>query len=55
MSKRQTYTKEFILEAVRLLEQNNQTAAELAMQLGVSRVGDESIAKKEYLAQKGSV
>lgn len=37
MSKRQTYTKDFKVEAVRLLEQSNQTAAELAIQLGVRR------------------
>lgn len=37
MSKRQTYTREFKLEAVRLLEQSDQTAVELAIQLGVRR------------------
>ncbi len=37
MSKRQSYTREFKLEAVRLLEQSDQTAAELAIQLGVRR------------------
>jgi len=37
MSKRQTYTREFKVEAVRLLEQNDHTAAELAVQLGVRR------------------
>jgi len=37
MSKRQTYTRDFKLEAVRLLAQSDQTAAELAIQLGVRR------------------
>lgn len=37
MSKRQTYTREFKLEAARLLVQSNHTAAELAIQLGVRR------------------
>jgi len=37
MSKRQSYTRYFKLEAVRLLEQSNHTAAELAIQLGVRR------------------
>ncbi len=37
MSKRQTYTREFKREAVRLLEQSDQTTAELAIHLGVRR------------------
>lgn len=37
MSKRQSYTREFKLEAVRLLEQGDHTAAALAIQLGVRR------------------
>ena len=37
MSKRQAYTSDFKVEAVRLLEQSHQTAAELALQLGVRR------------------
>ena len=37
MQKRKTYTKEFKLEAVRLLEQGKKPAAELARELGVAR------------------
>ena len=37
MSTRKRYTKEFKLEAVRLLEQGDRTAAELARELGVRR------------------
>lgn len=36
-TQRRHYTKEFKLEAVRLLEEGNKTAAELAMELGVRR------------------
>jgi len=35
--KRQTFTKEFKLEAVRLLEQSDRTANEIALDLGVRR------------------
>ena len=37
MSTRKRYTKEFKLEAVRLLEQGDHTAAELSRELGVCR------------------
>lgn len=37
MSTRKRYTKEFKLEAVRLLEQGERTAAELSRELGVRR------------------
>ena len=37
MTKRKTYTKEFKLEAVRLLESGDQDGVSLAQQLGVRR------------------
>ena len=37
MPKRQRYTREFKLEAIRLLEQGDQPAADLARQLGIQR------------------
>ena len=37
MPKRQTFSKEFKLEAVRLLETTNKPAADLARELGVRR------------------
>ena len=37
MQKRKTYTKEFKLEAVRLLEKGDRPAAEIARQLGIAR------------------
>jgi transposase len=37
MQKRKTYTKEFKLEAVRLLEKGERPAAEIARQLGIAR------------------
>lgn len=37
MSKRQTYSREFKLEAVRLLQSGEKPAADLARELGVSR------------------
>ena len=37
MSKRQKFSKEFKLEAVRLLEQADKPASELALELGVPR------------------
>jgi transposase len=37
MKKRPSFTKEFKLEAVRLLEQGNKPAADLARELGIRR------------------
>jgi len=37
MKKRESFTREFKLEAVRLLEEGDKTAAELARELGVRR------------------
>jgi transposase len=37
MSKRQTYTKEFKIEAVRLLEGGEQSGIELSRELGIRR------------------
>jgi transposase len=37
MKKRPSYTKEFKLEAVRLLEQGGRSAADLARELGIRR------------------
>jgi transposase len=37
MSKRKTYSKEYKLEAIRLMELGDQTPGELAAQLGVKR------------------
>ena len=37
MAKRKTYSKEFKLEAIRLIEQGDQTPSEVAAQLGVKR------------------
>ena len=37
MKKRPSYTKEFKLEAVRLLERGDKPAAELARELGIKR------------------
>jgi transposase len=37
MKKRQSFTKEFKLEAVRLLERGNKPAAEIARELGIAR------------------
>ena len=37
MQKRQTYSKEFKLEAVRLLDTTDKPAAELARELGIKR------------------
>jgi len=37
MSKRKTFSKEFKLEAVRLLEQGDKSPAELALDLGIRR------------------
>jgi transposase len=37
MTKRQTFTKEFKLEAVRLLNEGKKTGADLARELGIKR------------------
>lgn len=37
MKKRQTFTREFKLEAVRLLEHGDKPAADLARELGIKR------------------
>ena len=37
MTKRKTYTKQFKIEAVRLLESGDQDATSLALQLGIRR------------------
>lgn len=37
MTKRTTYSKEFKIEAVRLLEQGNKKATDVARELGISR------------------
>ncbi len=37
MSKRKSFSKEFKLEAVRLLDEGDQTAAEVARELGIRR------------------
>ena len=37
MTKRKSYSKEFKLEAVRLLEQGNKSPSELAIELGIRR------------------
>ena len=37
MTKRKTFSREFKLEAVRLLEQSDKTASEVATELGVRR------------------
>ena len=37
MTKRKTFSREFKLEAVRLLEQSDKTASEIAIELGVRR------------------
>ncbi len=37
MKKRQSFTKEFKLEAVRLMEHGNKSAAEVARELGIRR------------------
>lgn len=37
MKKRQSFTREFKLEAVRLLERGNKSAADLARELGIKR------------------
>lgn len=51
MSTRKRYTKEFKREAVRLLEQGDGTAADLARELGVQR--NQLYKWKEVLAERG--
>ena len=52
MKKRAYFTREFKLEAVRLLEEGKKPAAELAMELGVRR--NQLYKWKEAIDQKGS-
>jgi transposase len=51
MQKRKTFSKEFKLEAVRLLERSDKPAAELARELGVRR--NQLYKWKEQLGTKG--
>ena len=51
MQKRQTFSKEFKLEAVRLLEAANKPAADLARELGVRR--NQLYKWQEQLRSKG--
>ena len=51
MQKRQTFSKEFKLEAVRLLEASNNPAADLARELGVRR--NQLYKWQEQLRSKG--
>jgi transposase len=48
-----TYTREFKLEALRLMEETDRPASEIAMQLGIRR--NQLYKWKEQLAQKGDV
>lgn len=48
-----TYPKEFKLEALRLMEQSDQPASEIAMQLGIRR--NQLYKWKEQMIQKGDV
>jgi transposase len=48
-----TYPKEFKLEALRLMEQSNKPASEIAMQLGIRR--NQLYKWKEQMIQKGEV
>ena len=52
MTKRQTYSKEFKLEAIRLLQEGNKTTAELALELGVRR--NQLYKWQEQLKKEGS-
>jgi transposase len=47
------YPKEFKLEALRLMEESDRTASEIAMQLGIRR--NQLYKWKEQLAKKGEV
>lgn len=51
MQKRKTFTREFKLEAVRLLERSGRPAAEVARELGVRR--NQLYKWKEQLTSKG--
>lgn len=51
MSKRQRFTKEFKLEAVRLLKQAGKPAAEIAIELGVRR--NQLYKWRDEIEQKG--
>ena len=48
-----TYTKEFKLEALRLMEESGKPASEIAMQLGIRR--NQLYKWKEQMAKKGDV
>lgn len=56
-TKRKRYTKEFKLEAIRLLQEGNKPAAELALDLGIRRnqlyKWQEQLAKHEEAAFPG--
>lgn len=52
MAKRQRFSKEFKIEAVRLLELGQKSAAQLALELGVRR--NQLYKWKEQLAGKGA-
>jgi len=51
MQKRKTFTREFKLEAVRLLERSDRPAAEIARELGIKR--NQLYKWKEQLTAKG--
>lgn len=48
-----TYTKEFKLEAIRLMEESNRPASEIAMNLGIRR--NQLYKWKEQMTKKGDV
>ena len=48
-----TYTREFKLEALRLMEESDRPASEIAMELGIRR--NQLYKWKEQLAQKGDM
>jgi transposase len=48
-----TYTKEFKLEALRLMEESDRSASEIAMELGIRR--NQLYKWKEQLMRKGDV
>ena len=52
MTKRQTFTKEFKLEAVRLLNEGKKAGADLARELGIKR--NQLYKWKEAIDQKGN-
>ena len=53
MKKRKTFTKEFKLEAVRLLKESDKPASELALELGIRR--NQLYKWKEQLDNTGDV